>query len=346
MQGEGLDIQERSSCLVSMADIVTPMAIRAAVEIGLADHLDAEPTTAEDAAVFLGVDARVLSKLLAHLVELEIVRFDDEGFYHLDGYGEPLLSRCDFLGVRQRLDRNHVSGRAEMALIGLTDTVRTGVASYEAVHGKNLWNDLEGAAGELGGINELEYSEAAFDAALVVEADEWSRVSTVVDVGGNNGALLHRLLLHHPHLHGTLIDLGRSAEVARKRFRREGLEEKVRVVSGSFFDPLPDGADVYLLSSILADWSDADCVRILRRCAEAAPEDSLVILAEVHMSAPHTGDELERSRMNLWLEASMTRPDRSVADLERLAREAGLEVLRSGPHSKSRSMIVLTGAKR
>ena len=38
----------------------------------------------------------------------------------------------------------------------------------------------------------------------------------------------------------------------------------------SFFDPLPAGADLYLLKSVLNDWADEPTVAILRRCAEAA----------------------------------------------------------------------------
>ncbi|WP_425336478.1 methyltransferase [Streptomyces afghaniensis] len=41
---------------------------------------------------------------------------------------------------------------------------------------------------------------------------------------------------------------------------------------GSFFDPLPAGADLYLLTWVLHDWNDDDALRILRRCAEAAAD--------------------------------------------------------------------------
>ena len=50
----------------------------------------------------------------------------------------------------------------------------------------------------------------------------------------------------------------------------------------SFFDPLPAGADLYLLKSVLNDWPDEPTVAILRRCAEAAHEKtSIAILGGV-----------------------------------------------------------------
>ncbi|HJZ98015.1 MAG TPA: methyltransferase [Candidatus Solibacter sp.] len=37
----------------------------------------------------------------------------------------------------------------------------------------------------------------------------------------------------------------------------------------SFFDPLPAGADLYLLRGVINDWGDREAVRILRRCGDA-----------------------------------------------------------------------------
>ena len=189
-------------------------------------------------------------------------------------------------------------------MAGLAYTIRTGAAAYEAVHGDNLWNDLESAAGELDGTSELQFSD--------------------------------RLLESHTHLHGLLVDLERPARVAKNRFRRAGFDGRAKAVTGSFFEPLPPGADVYLLSAILAD-----CLRILRRCAEAAGPGGRVLVAEVHMSPPGLPDPVSETRSALWIEASMEHPDRTVADLEAIARSAGFAVESSGPNTGSRSFLVL-----
>jgi hypothetical protein len=56
----------------------------------------------------------------------------------------------------------------------------------------------------------------------------------------------------------------------------------VTVAGQSFFDPLPAGADLYLLKSVLNDWPDEPTVAILRRCAEAAgPAGRIVVLGGV-----------------------------------------------------------------
>ena len=48
------------------------------------------------------------------------------------------------------------------------------------------------------------------------------------------------------------------------------MAERVTAVGQSFFDPLPAGADLYLLKNVLGDWLDREAMAILRRCAEAA----------------------------------------------------------------------------
>jgi hypothetical protein len=49
-----------------------------------------------------------------------------------------------------------------------------------------------------------------------------------------------------------------------------GVSDRASVVGQSFFDPLPAGADLYVLKGVLHDWSDRETGMILRRCAEAA----------------------------------------------------------------------------
>jgi hypothetical protein len=51
-------------------------------------------------------------------------------------------------------------------------------------------------------------------------------------------------------------------------------------VGGSFFEQVPPDGDVYILSNILHDWNDADCVRILRSCRTAMRAGARLLVAE------------------------------------------------------------------
>ena len=47
------------------------------------------------------------------------------------------------------------------------------------------------------------------------------------------------------------------------------LTGRIEAIGGSFFDQIPSGADIYMLVRVLHDWSDEDCLRILRACRTA-----------------------------------------------------------------------------
>src|SRR5699024_6453493 len=119
---------------------------------------------------------------------------------------------------------------------------------------------------------------ASFDATMAAgpeyiadaaEGYDWSGARHVVDVGGGTGALLTAVLEAHPHVRATLVDLPETVERGRRHLGARDLDRRCDFVGQSFFDPLPGGGDVDVLSGVIHDWGDAEATTILRRCAEA-----------------------------------------------------------------------------
>ena len=75
--------------------------------------------------------------------------------------------------------------------------------------------------------------------------------------------MLAAILHAHPDLRGRVLDLSPTTTAATARFTAAGLDDRASAVSGSFFEPLPVGADAYLLSDILHDWDDDHARKIL-----------------------------------------------------------------------------------
>ena len=89
----------------------------------------------------------------------------------------------------------------------------------------------------------------------------------------------------------------------------------------SFFLPLPAGADLYLLKSVLGDWPDRQALIILTRCAEAArPVGRIVLLNGV------SPDEVSGPSPALLMMVLVGGKERSLSKFRELARAAGLEV--------------------
>ena len=178
------------------------------------------------------------------------------------------------------LDLAGIGGRMAHTWGTLLDYVRTGQPAYQQVFGRPFWEDLA-AHPAIG---------AEFDALMgpaghgvpdydVELSGGWDTVRTVVDVGGGTGAMLASLLRRHPRARGILVDLPGTVARAGEIIESFGVAGRVTVEGQSFFDPLPAGADLYLLKSVLNDWPDEPTVAILRRCAEAAPEPRQAAIA-------------------------------------------------------------------
>lgn len=328
--------------LLSMAGLLAPAAIRAAATLGVADHLAAGARTSAEVAERAGTRPDVTDALLRYLADLGLLRAVDGGF-ELTEVGAPLRSDHRF-SVRPLLRNDGLFGGSALGLMHLDHTVRTGEPGYAAEFGRRYWDAVNTDPAFVGEWEEQARAAdraadgpLAWDAGAIVDGYDWSTVRRVVDVGGHLGAITLALLRAHPHLHGTLVDLPNVAAQAARRLAASDVAGRATVVTGSFFDPLPADADVYLLSAILADWSDDDAVLILKRCREAAGERGRVLLAEVIMPAPNAAAELE-------LRSMMPAPTRTVEQLEALATAAGFTVTWRGPQTPVRVLLELTPA--
>ncbi|MGX1975450.1 methyltransferase [Streptomyces kronopolitis] len=331
-----MDDLARVEHLTDLADLLRPAAIRAAATLGVADHIAAGIHDTEELARLCATRPEILDSLLRYLASLELLDRDAGGGYMLRDSAEPLLT-VHPLSVREALRLDGVTGRSDMALVGLVHTVRTGEPAHVGLFGRGYWESLNEDSTYVEAIERASLGQLVFDAELIRDGYDWSSVGSVVDVGGNTGMILTVLLGGHPHLRGTLVDLQSMARVAARKIADAGLQDRCEVVAGSFFDPLPAGGDVYLLSAILGDWDDERAVAILRRCAEAAGEAGRVLLADVSLDVVMKGEDA--ARMELWLRAMMPRPVRTVEELKQLGHEAGLRVTWEGPVTPVRSLI-------
>ena len=303
-------------------DLVTPMAVRVAATLGLADLMAGDAVPVEELARRSGTDADALARLLRHLVCRGLFAEPEPGRFAVNGPAA-LLASDHPAGMRAQLDLDGFGGQMDLAFTGLLHTVRTGQPAWETVFGAPIWTHL--AANP-------RMSES-FDAMMAGGADyvadaakgyDWSGVRHVVDVGGGTGVLLAEVLGANPDLRGTLVDLPDTVDRGRRHLAGLGLDTRCEFVGQSFFDPLPTGGDAYVLRRVVHDWDDADAALILRRCADAAGRQGRVVLIE---SRGGSGDDPAMfAEMNLRMLVLAGGRERTVDDYAALAAEAGLAV--------------------
>jgi len=313
--------------LEQMLDLATPWCLRVAATLRIPEHIAAGHAGIADLAAAAGCDADALHAVLGHLVSQGVFIEESPGRFACNQAAEQLAS-VPFL------DLAGIGGRMAHTWGTLLDYVRSGVPAYQQVFGQPFWEDLavHPAIG------------AEFDALMgpaghgvpdydVELSDGWDTVRTVVDVGGGTGAMLASLLRRHPQARGILVDLPGTVARAGPLLESLGVAGRVTVEGQSFFDPLPFGADLYLLKSVLNDWPDEPTVAILRRCAEAArtSQATIAVLGGV------TADETPRSLgIDMLVAGGKTS---TLSQFTELARQAGLDVIAARTQSSGRYVV-------
>jgi len=313
-----------------LTDLCTPWCVHVAVTLRIADHIAAGITSIEELADAAGADAASLQRVLRHLVSKGLFEEPEAGRFILNEPARALLGE----GARLGLDLDGFGGRMAHAWGTLLAAVRTGRPAYHEAFGQAYWDDLAAHPDIAAQFDALmgPAGHGVPDAEVLLDPAGWESVRTVADVGGGTGALLAEVLRAHPGIRGILVDLPRTVARSGDVFQAAGVADRVTTVGQSFFDPLPDGCDVYLVKNVLADWPDAEARTLLRRCADAArPSGRVMILGGV---SPQ-----ERASPELLMMVLVGGKDRTLEEFRDLAREAGLEVHAAARQSSGRFIV-------
>ncbi|MEU7476414.1 methyltransferase [Lentzea sp. NPDC042327] len=307
-----------TAALAALVDLATPFAVRTAVALRLPELVRDGHTTTAALAQACGADRDALARLLRHLVAVGLFAEQAPGEHALTPVSRALLDESNAL-LRSWLDAGGPGLKMDLAYSGMLHAVRTGRSAYGVVHGKDFWSDYR----------DDEALRVFFGATMagfawqtgpeVAARYDWSSVSSVVDVGGGTGALLGAVLTEHPHLTGAVLDLPEVRPEAEEFLADLG--GRAKFVGGSFLDPLPTGYDVLIVSRVLTDWPDEDATRILRRCAEAVPDEGRVLVVEVLAGEEHAKNNSSFDLQSLTLLGGR---ERRPEDFDALAAPAGL----------------------
>ncbi len=274
--------------LIPLMDLATPWALRTVATLGVADHVAEGVDRLPELAAVCGIPSDRLGRLLRFLVARGLFTEPTSERFVLTPLGELLRAGA---GVREWLDQEGFGGAMDRAWPELLPALRSGKTPYEIAVGRPLWEDLEARPALGASFNELMATQSESLWQDLLKAYDWSSVHQVIDVGGGTGTLAAALARAVPTLRAVVLDLPKTAHAANEYFAREGLAERCQAVPGNMFEPLPQGADLYLLSIVLGDWDDEHALAILLRCADAAGARGRVVVVEAVLdedAAAHT----------------------------------------------------------
>jgi hypothetical protein len=276
------DIAESGPHAARMRELImgfrASQLIYVAAKLGLADRMAAGPQSATTLASVVGAAPQPLYRLLRALASIGIFAETTNGMFELTPPAR--LLQHDVPGSLKSTALLYGDEVFWAAYGGMIHSVRTGEPAFEHCHGEPMYAYLAGHAGTASLFDAAMSSFSEREVVAILAAYDFSEFTTVVDVGGGQGALLAALLGTYPHLRGIILDRNEVAEGAGRLLAQAGLTQRATFVAGDFFQAVPPGGDAYLLKSVIHNWDDAAACSILHNCRQAMRPDAHLIVME------------------------------------------------------------------
>lgn len=253
-----------------------------AVEFDLFTVLDDKAMTAEDLGESLGIHPRGTYDFLDALLA--------SGFLEREGKG-PKAHYKNTANTNAFLNKNsemYIGGMPEMLnnrLFGfwnnLGDALKTGQPQNEIKHeGKPMFEELYSDHARLGQFLDAMTGFQAANFQILGQKFQFNKYKTVSDIGGATGLLSRIIASQHPHLSFTTFDLPPVAPHAQKHIDAAELTNRIKVISGDFFEVEFPKADVITMGNILHDWNLENKKHLIQKAYNALPEGGAFIAIE------------------------------------------------------------------
>ena len=293
----------------------------ALAEHGVPDALD-RPATAAELAERLDLDADALHRCLRMAAVHGLVRMDRRGRFRLTAPGRAL--RQDHPRSMRAWVRYLNLPSTQDAWAGVTDTLRTGEPSFQAVHGVSLWDHFAAHPDEERLFAESMQKLTGFVTDGVVRKYPWPDGGTVCDVAGGVGTLLAAVLRARPGMRGVLVESAGVLREAEPFLAGAGVSDRVTLSEGNMFERIDARADHYLLKDVLHDWDDERCLTILRTIRAAMPDGARIVLVE-NLQEPNRVEPVSSTLDVHMLTQCDGGRQRSADELHALMRAASIE---------------------
>jgi hypothetical protein len=309
--------------------------VYAAAKLGLADQLAGGPRSAADLAGPLRLHAPSLHRLMRTLASLGVLTEREGQKFALTAVGEAL--------------KTGAPGAARSTLIALSGpwfskgweeilySLETGKTGFEKAYGMPVFDFLARNPEEASHFSEAMVGFHGAEPPAVAEAYDFSGFKTVVDVGGATGNLIAAILSRHAGPRGILFDRPHVIKDAPPLLKARGVDGRVTIEAGDFFKTVPAGGDAYVLSHVIHDWNEEQCLTILGHCRKAVKPDGRLLIVEMVLPAgdtPHPGKVLDM--VMLVMPGGQ---ERTEAEYAPLLSKAGFRLKRIVPTASAVSVV-------
>ncbi len=249
----------------------------AAEGLRLNKHLTDGPKNAKQLAEATGVYEPALYRMLRALSSIDILE-------HLEDDTFAQTSQLMSLNILDGVAFNQPSYQAWKHFM---HTLKTGEASWSKEHGKSFYQYLQWSSPEEKDLFKSWNTRTSKEwLHPLVDLYQFNQYKKIIDVGGGEGSLLAHILQQNENVQGVLFDQSNVVSEANTMFSEVGVDDRVEIIGGDFFQTIPSGGDLYIISRVLLNWNDEECLLILENCRAAMGENGTLLVIDFLIPKP------------------------------------------------------------
>ena len=257
-------------------------ALLSAVELALFTHLSKGPQTGPQLEAVLSLHPRSTYDFLDTLLAL--------GLLERNGTGESAeyMNTPSTALFLVKTSPQYIGGILEMAnarlyrfWADLTPALKTGLPQNEMkTTGKSMFEALYADPARLEQFMDAMGGISMGNFIAFAEKFDFSRYTTLADIGGATGQLSTIIAAHHPHMRCRTCDLVEVQPIAERRIRAQNLQGRVTAETLDFFaDEFPQ-AEIITMGMILHDWNLVDKKMLIAKAYRALPPGGAFVAIE------------------------------------------------------------------
>jgi predicted transcriptional regulator len=249
-----------------------------AAKLNISDLLADGTKNSDEIARHTDTDSDTIYRVMRALSSFGIYKENQNKYFEITEKGE-LLKKDNPSSVRidiiMRMDEYNWKPWGELLY-----SVKTGENAFENIFGMNLFEYLTKNPEASQTFSKAMGIYTQNNAKAVLDNYDFSSNNMIADIGGSNGDLLRQLLLKYTHISGLLFDLPIVIQNIDTNIFEPNISSRLKVLSGNFFESIPQNYDLYIFKKILHDWDDEHSIKILTNCYNAARKGAKILITE------------------------------------------------------------------
>ena len=297
----------------------------ALTRLGIADILAESPMNARQLAEATGCNADAIHRAMRAAVT--------SGFFSLSKSGVFSNNRMSIALRKERLSRTrefveYISSKSNCAAyLEMDHILKTGEDGFMLANKADLWEWFDTHPRERENFAQAMMGVTIGETPMVARLYPFGDIKRLCDLGGGRGALLSEIVIRYPHIEGVLFDCEGVIESARPLLKARGVEDRIELVVGNFFESVVPGCDAYLLKNVLHDWDDQRCEVILSNCRKVMQPGYKILLVEIILERNDTTNFASYRDIHVMTVCTGGR-ERSPEDYARLLGKADFTMTR------------------